>query len=424
MISVNNDGEQRYGRPVPVAAFLSGIHGGRMITSVSVAHFKSIETAKVELGNLNVFVGANGSGKSNLLEAIGVLSAAADGKVTDQTLLQRGVRPGVPKLYKSAFPSVGRQPSHIFFKGSSGDAHYDVSLNNPLKDPSPSWRFKTELLERGGEKVASRGPNLRNNPNTEVGLAALKVVELKEGDAALDLMRRLQNYVIYSPVTPVLRGVAPETQPRQPLGLSGGRLPEAVLELLAGRSENDVARRVCNEALGLIGWARAYGSAPASALPLSPAASLSPTVVRFWDKYMKPGRNVLSGYDASEGALFVLFLAVLAIHSKAPLFCAVDNADHGLNPGLATVLTKRFADWILSSKDQRQVLMTSHNPAVLDGLPLQDDRVRLFTVDRDNRGKTIIERVVVNKKLLDMADKGWTLSRLWMNKLIGGMPNV
>jgi hypothetical protein len=237
-------------------------------------------------------------------------------------------------------------------------------------------------------------------------------------------MRRLQNYVSYSPTTPVLRGVAPETQPRQPLGLSGGRLPEAVHELLLASRENGQTKEHCKEALDIIGWARNYGSAPASALLLSPAAGSSPTVIKFWDKYMQPGRNVLSGYDASEGALFVLFLLVLAIHPKAPSFCAVDNADHGLNPGLATELTKRFADWILNSEDQRQVLMTSHNPAVLDGLPLQDDRVRLFTVDRDNRGKTIIERVVVNKKLLGMAAKGWTLSRLWMNKLIGGIPNV
>jgi predicted ATPase len=133
---------------------------------------------------------------------------------------------------------------------------------------------------------------------------------------------------------------------------------------------------------------------------------------------------VLSGFDASEGALYVLFMAVLAAHPKAPSFCAVDNADHGLNPGLATALTKRFSDWILASKDQRQVLMTSHNPAVLDGLPLQDDRVRLFTIDRDNKGKTIVKRVVVNEKLLEMAANGWTLSRLWTNKLIGGMPDV
>ena len=144
----------------------------------------------------------------------------------------------------------------------------------------------------------------------------------------------------------------------------------------------------------------------------------------FFDKYMKRFGNLISGDNASEGAMYVLFMAVLAAHSKAPSFFAVDNADHGLNPGLATALTKRFSDWILASKDQRQVLMTSHNPAVLDGLPLQDDRVRLFTVDRDNKGKTIVKRVVVNEKLLEMAANGWTLSRLWTNKLIGGMPDV
>ena len=116
-------------------------------------------------------------------------------------------------------------------------------------------------------------------------------------------------------------------------------------------------------ALRLIGWAKEYGSASASDLPLSPAASSSPRVIRFVDRYMEKGRNVLSGYDASEGALFMLFLAVLAVHPKAPSFCAVDNADHGLNPGLATVLMQHFAGWLLSSKDQRQILMTSHNPA-------------------------------------------------------------
>jgi energy-coupling factor transporter ATP-binding protein EcfA2 len=396
-----------------------------MITKVTVAAFKSLESLDIELGQLNVFVGANGSGKSNLLEALGVLSAAADGKVTDQTLLQRGVRPGVPKLYKSAFSSSDtRQSSHIYFSASSPDAHYDASLNNPLNDPSPAWKFKTELFERGKVKLVSRGPALRGNPNTENGLAALKAAELKEDDPALELLRRLQGYVIYSPTTPILRGVAPETQPRRPLGLSGGRLPDAVHELLAGRKESESSKKATADALRLVSWAKSYGSAASADLPLSPAASSSPKVIKFVDRYMKEGRNVLSGYDASEGALYILFLAVLAAHPNAPLFCAVDNADHGLNPGLAKVLMENFADWLLSAGHQGQILMTSHNPAILDGLPLQDDRVRLFTVDRDNEGKTIVRRVVVSKKLLEMASKGWTLSRLWMNKLIGGMPDV
>ena len=175
----------------------------------------------------------------------------------------------------------------------------------------------------------------------------------------------------------------------------------------------------------LIDWARSYGSASSTDLQLSQAASSSPKVIRFVDRYMKAGRNVLSGYDASEGALYILFLAVLAVHPKAPLFCAVDNADHGLNPGLAKALMENFANWVLGSKHQRQILMTSHNPAVLDGLPLAGTTgFDCFAIDRGNHGKTIVKRIMVNKKLLEMAAQGWTMSRLWMNKLIGGMPDV
>src|SRR5690242_21073363 len=46
---------------------------------------------KLSLGQVNVFVGANGSGKSSLLEALGVLGAAADGRVDDTRLKEREI---------------------------------------------------------------------------------------------------------------------------------------------------------------------------------------------------------------------------------------------------------------------------------------------------------------------------------------------
>ncbi|MCC6536277.1 MAG: AAA family ATPase [Bryobacterales bacterium] len=392
-----------------------------MIDKLTVESFKSLEKVEVELGTVNVLVGANGSGKSNLLEAVGVLAAAADGKVDDQSLLNRGVRPGVPQLYKSAFQE--KLPQHIYFAAQGGKAGYEVSLLNPLGTTRP-WRFKTELLTRGTVKVASRSPAMKDNPNTERGLAASEALRLKQGDASLELLHRLQEFVIFSPTTPVLRGTSPETQPRQPVGLHGGRLPEAVHELLRSRKQNPLAKTACSAALSLIDWAEKYGSAAAETLPLSAAAGASPRVIRFVDRYMRAGRNVLSGYDASEGALYILFLAVLAAHENSPRWFAVDNADHGLNPRLAKTLFKHFCNWILGSPEPRQVLLTTHNPQVLDGLPLQDDRVRLLTVARTDAGRTSIRRVEVTDKLLAMADKGWTLSRLWVMGHLGGVPNV
>ncbi|MGO8675571.1 MAG: AAA family ATPase [Limisphaerales bacterium] len=122
--------------------------------------------------------------------------------------------------------------------------------------------------------------------------------------------------------------------------------------------------------------------------------------------------------------LYILFVAVLCLHPDAPQLLAVDNADHGLNPLLAKRLVQAMCVWLIERDPPRQVLMTTHNPLVLDGLALEDDRIRLFIVDRDNRGTTQVRRFVVTNQHRDMAAKGWTLSRMWINGLIGGVPNV
>jgi len=178
-----------------------------------------------------------------------------------------------------------------------------------------------------------------------------------------------------------------------------------------------------DEIAPMIDWAQNFGSASSSLVPLSPSAASASRVVRFWDRYMAKGRNVLTGYDASEGALYILFAAVVMLHPKAPKICSIDNVDQALNPRLATRLATAVCKWALKAKD-KQVLLTAHNPAVLDGLPLKDGRVRLFVVDRDSRGHTVIKRVQLDENLLAKAAGGWTLSRLWVAGDIGGVPDV
>jgi len=401
-----------------------------MITKIWVECFKSLENVPIELGAVNVFVGANGSGKSNLLEAVGVLGAAAFGRVDDESLLRRGVRAGVPRLYKSAFPTKqAEKRPHILFGAENSEASYEVSLWNPINDPKPAWRFKTEVLSLpSGKKLINRAPYKKPTKwlNAEQGYAALKLVEMEETDPARNLLEHLRNYSIYCANTPTLRGLTQDQQLREPVGLSGGRLPDAISELLRARFHqgDEWLQEQTPEVASLIDWADSFGSAQADSMLLSPAASTTRRVVRFKDHFMKKGKNLLSGYDASEGALYILFAAVLALHPKSPRLLAIDNVDQAVNPRLAMRLSTALSNWVLKSKAGKQVLLTSHNPAVLDGLPLQDDRVRLFTVDRDTRGRTVVKRVEPSEDLIAKAKDGWTLSRMWVNGLIGGVPDV
>lgn len=400
-----------------------------MIKHFVIKSFKSILDASLDLGRVNVFIGANGSGKSNLLEAIGVLGAAANGVVDDESLLRRGVRPGLPALYKSSFTGKDTRPSIRIEASSDSGARYAVELNNPIQDPQPAWEFKNEILSEDKTRIAGRSPasskSLRLDPQR--GYIALKAVELEPSSPASELVSIMQRYCIYTPTTNCLRGLDPDRQQREPIGLSGGRLPEAVSELLRNQKGSQFIKSVCSQTLSLIDWANTYGSmSDDGRIPLSPSAAKSQRVLYFKDKFMAQGRNLITGYDASEGALYVLFAAVVAAHPLAPSLLAVDNIDHGLNPRLARALVKSLCNWCMNEESiTKQLVLTTHNPLALDGLPLDNPDIRLFAVERSRRGHTVISRVNL-PSLEDLQRNGelWTVSRLWVMGHLGGVPNV
>ena len=128
------------------------------LATVAVKDFKSLKDVSVELGQVNVFIGANGAGKSCLLEAIGILGACSAGAVDDQALLRRGVRPGVPELYKSSFGVEKVAPKSSLRAVSSEGADYHAYITNPKSNPGPYWAFGNERLKYGSKTLASRGP--------------------------------------------------------------------------------------------------------------------------------------------------------------------------------------------------------------------------------------------------------------------------
>lgn len=390
-----------------------------MLNTIKIESFKSLEDVSVDLGVVNVFIGANGSGKSNLLEAIGVLGAAANGRVDDEALLRRGVRPGLPALYKSSFKG-SRQPEAIRFTAANEGASYSVGLFNSLDQPEPAWRFKKERLQEGKAEPVERPSNSTIRLDSTAGYIALKAVELPEESLAGRLLHELRQFAIYSPDTATLRGLDLDPQSREPVGLSGGRLAEAFEEVFNGMLQAD-SREIHESVLQLIDWASGLATSGPDSVPVSKNIPQPTRIIRFLDRFMVKGRDILSGYDASEGALYVLFMMVLVHHPHSPSVLAVDNFDHALNPRLAKALTRNICTWAMA-RQERQLLLTSHNPLVLDGLPLRNDAIRLFTVERSNRGKTMVSRVEISEQLLQKAEEGIPLSQQWVMGTFGGVP--
>lgn len=367
-----------------------------MLNTLKIKGFKSLSNVEVELGRINVLIGANGSGKTNLLEALGLLKVGLDihnNKVIDsewysgsQSLLRSGIRPAVPRMYFSAFAEEEK----------AGEIRIEATSDRNMKT-----KFQLQSAE-----------------------AFLPVIEYEpDTNTTNDHFFRYTAYAIFSPITQVLRGVMPDISQRRPVGIAGGRLAEAVEELL------DVERGrfgdlPIEELFELLDWVEDIAVVPPSRDLIDANVPTTRSIIRFTDRWMRPGRNQFSAYDASEGALYVLFSLVLAMHPLSPPLFAIDNFDQAMHPRLARATTRLFCHSLLASTPSRQAFLTTHNPLVLDGLDLRDDRIRLFAVERNRQGATEVFRVEVSDDVLNATQKGLSLSNLWVMGRLGGVPDL
>lgn len=74
-----------------------------MINTLKINNFKSIFKDEISLGKVNVFIGENGCGKSNILEAIAFASCAKDNKLNTEGFYSKGIRVAKPSLLYSSF---------------------------------------------------------------------------------------------------------------------------------------------------------------------------------------------------------------------------------------------------------------------------------------------------------------------------------
>ena len=391
------------------------------LKKISFGNFKSLYNVSFEPGKINVFIGANGSGKSTILEGIGLLSAAMTDRVDAISLQRKGVRLCVPALYKSTFKSIGRLKSTVNFSlewddGSSLDIYqYDVHLMPPTD--TEYFKYQSEAFFQNGAKLWERSnKSFKQSNNYIVFFLIDDAIDLK---VRRKIAEEFSSYGIFQPNTIILRGTAPDTNQTAPIGLNGGRLAEAIKALIRFKDgEVFFGNLHMDDILDMIDWAADIAVAAPKASNINANIPTTRDVIAFTDCYMKDTVQ-FTGYDASEGALYVLFMLALAMHPNAPSIFAVDSFDHALHPRLAKKMIEVFCDQIL--QQSKHVFLTTHNPLVLDGLDLNNDDIRLFAVNRDDNGYTQIQRVKVSQELIN---KGQPLSRLWINGRLGGVPTL
>jgi predicted ATPase len=163
-----------------------------VVREVNAAGYRSLRSIRFPVGQLSVFVGANGAGKTNLYRALQLLQASAAGTLSRELAIEGGMESA-----KWAGSRGAKQPVRIALKvsfaqpsGSAADEDaeysYEVSLGfapcdaaafygePQVKDETLSLTLQggrpVKMLERRGPHVVARNEEGRR---VELGLALM-----------------------------------------------------------------------------------------------------------------------------------------------------------------------------------------------------------------------------------------------------------
>lgn len=364
-----------------------------MIRSILIENFKSLQRLELTLGRINLLIGANGCGKTNILEALCFGAAAAAHKLDREFLVSRGIRVASPRLMRSGFVRESeRQPIHLRLCTDAGVSS-DLFMQHSNRDFA-KWKV-SEHDERVAEEVERSAEQLdRDRSRLEAGSAG----------AGQRLTAELANFLVYSPQLPALRALERESF-IEPLGIYG----EGLFRLLKNLEENGKLPEIKAE-MEAIDWFEDF--------ELLDSVVPGERVLRIRDRYLNEGVEFFDHNSSNEGFLYLLFYVCLILSEDTPRFFAIDNIESALNPKLCIKLIESLVR--LAAKHGKQLLLTTHNPAVLDGLNLADEEQRLFVIHRDLDGGTRAQRVTGERWL--KGERAIRLSEAFLRGYLGGLP--
>ena len=366
-----------------------------MIDSIRIRNYKSIVDLTLELGRFNVIIGTNGCGKSNILEAIAMGALSSSDNADIGKLSSYGIRVTEPELMTNAFGDSDDIMNQFIRLEVSGDNKpYNTIIALTHEEKWNKWMdIKPEEY-----KVIKQYYKNKQEESTGQDISYEVYHQLRK-----ELIEKptFRSFLTYSPNENTMRDMV-RTISVYPLGIHG----EGLFQYLKLTKSQHLFPKI-NEGLRMLEWFE----------DVSPAEGLLSNEfdVTIKDKYIKETLNGFDQRSTNEGFLYLLFYLTLFNSQDTPPFFAVDNIETSFNPGICQNLTRYLTK--VSKDNVKQVILTTHNPYVLDGLDLSDDKQRLFVCRRDVDGHTRIERIEYRE------DRKMSLSELWMSGLIGALPD-
>ena len=374
------------------------------LDSIEVDGYKSIRSEKLELGPINVLIGANGAGKSNLLSLFALLADLADRRLQLHVALQGGA---------DAMLHFGRKAtSSLRISLYFGLHGYEAMLVPSSTDTLVFERETAFSYEPppGAVPRVFRGP-----PQTEyLGPAGHKETLLDEHPPGAVGVPGADPFIT-GPVLTAMRSwrrfhfhdtgkSAPAKQKRKiddnrGLRAEGDNLAPFLFALRTVAPGS--YRRIVEAVRAVASFFDDFVLAP---------DAVNPDVIQLAWRHRSDG-SLFMADSLSDGTLRFICLATLLLQPELPSLIVIDEPELGLHP----FAISQLAALVRSAASKSQVLLATQSVTLLD----QFEASEVIVTERSNGESTFR---YLDQTALDEWKQEYSLGELWLKNVLGGRP--
>jgi predicted ATPase len=379
-----------------------------LIERLRLKNILSFRDSTIKLGKLNVLIGPNAVGKSNLIEVIGLLQAAPNGLA--QAIMRGG---GIRQwLWLGAdLPLAATIVCDMRLRSGrqGGPLTYLLQI---LGEPSGYEISREELAKRGGKEKGPYFSRAYGEATVDLDDAPADVMRVPRTDSFLSKFK--------SPIDPT------------PITATGEELSEIQIFREFRTGPRAAMRQGISTAAPQDGLLDG-GDNLAMVLQDLNFRDLSDRINKYLDRFCERFvdvkveidgdiartylseaglRGKISSTRMSDGTLKFVALLVALFHPKTPPLMCIEEPELGLHPDSLQLV----AEVLLEASENMQLIVTTHSDALVDALTDHPESVLVCERDFDN--STQMKRL--SKKKLEPWLKRYTLGELWLKGEIGG----
>lgn len=360
---------------------------------IQVKGFKSIRELDLELGALNVLIGANGSGKSNLIQVFELLNYI----VNEQLQYYLGQIGSANNLLHFGSKITKEMRFRLHFGQNGYSAFLGITTDDRLFFSKEECYFHDKIRYPNPFWITLGEGNNESNLSKESSAYSRRVT-------ADYVIRDLKSWKIYQ-----FHDTSKSAKIKQTQDLADNRVLRADGSNLAPflyylKQKQSAYYNQIVQTIQLV--------APFFDDFVLEPSRLNPDKIRLeWREKDSPPDTYFDASMLSDGTLRFMSLATLLLQPDLPSTILIDEPELGLHPFAITILV----GLLRSASTQTQVIVATQSTPLVNQLDPQD----IIIVDRID-GQSTFKRP--NPDEIDIWMEDYGLGDLWEKNIIGGRP--